>query len=159
MSKQIPLGGKHGKGKFAIVDDEDYEELFKYKWCLDAWGGYAVRFDNRRMRGLIKMHREIMKPPDKSHVDHINGNSLDNRRCNLRLCTSMQNIWNKRKKSGQKFKGVHPSGSGWRAVIQTNGKQHHIGTFATEIEAAMAYDEVAKREQGEFARLNFPSHL
>jgi hypothetical protein len=115
------------------------------------------------------MHREILglNHGDRSLVDHRNGNTLDNRRCNLRLATRAQNVFNtaKRKaKATSKYKGVtwskQASSNGtkydgkWRAQIRHNSKLIHIGMFTNELEAARAYNSKAKELFGEFARLN-----
>lgn len=95
-------------------------------------------------------------------VDHVNGNGLDNRRCNLRVCTPQQNAFNSKPVRGSrsKFKGVKYNTAcknKWTARIRINGKQVDIGRFETEEEAARAYDKVAKEVQGDFAWLNFPN--
>ena len=108
------------------------------------------------------MHRQIMKAPKGMVVDHIDGNGLNNRRSNLRICTPRQNQWNrcplKTRKQTSPFKGVqYPTGkSRPYARIQYNGKTIHIGVFDSEVEAAQAYDRKAVELFGEFAYLNFP---
>jgi len=96
-------------------------------------------------------------------IDHINGNGLDDRRANMRTCTNQQNMRNLRKRrSGSSiYKGVYydKRRRTWYARICHNGKNIHLGTFATEIEAARAYDRAARRLFGEFARLNFPDEV
>jgi hypothetical protein len=94
------------------------------------------------------------------HVDHINGNGLDNRRANLRLCTLVENNRNTQKRRGcvSEFKGVtyRPSrNKPWLAKVCV-GKTSYSRSLATELEAALAYDEMAKKHFGEFAKLNFP---
>ena len=100
-------------------------------------------------------HRSIMNCPDDLVVDHINGNTLDNRKLNLRQCTHQQNMMNavKKRKSLSKFKGVFRNGNSWGARIG-NGGRIHIGSFKTEEEAAKAYNEKALELFGEFAKLN-----
>lgn len=161
--RYIPLA----HGLYAIVDAEDHEWLSQYKWSpLYSKHGkiiYATRSvvyeeNGKRRRKSILMHREIMKPPEGMVVDHINGNGLNNRHCNLRNCTQAQNMQNHRPRTdGQsRFIGVFPYGDKWRARINSKGKQHHIGTFETQIAAALARDHKALELFGEFARLNFP---
>jgi len=93
-------------------------------------------------------------------VDHINGDRLDNRRANLRIVTKQQNRQNIGKQSHRemtsRYKGVvqHPKTLRWRAIVKTGGKQRHLGYFATEHEAALAYNTAARELFGEFARLN-----
>ena len=96
-----------------------------------------------------------------THVDHINGDRLDNRRFNLRLCTNQQNQMNKTKRVGSssRFKGVYfqKTSRKWVAAIQKDRKLKHIGLFSDELDAARAYDAAAKEAFGEFAWLNFPT--
>jgi len=104
------------------------------------------------------MHRMIMQPPEGMVVDHINGNGLDNRRCNLRICTQEQNARNNAPKGNgaSRFKGVFPCGKKWGAKVTHRKKTHRLGVFADEVEAAKARDRLALKLHGEFARLNFP---
>lgn len=103
-----------------------------------------------------------MRPVKGESVDHINGDGLDNRRSNLRVCSHAENRRNSKKVSGRRklashYKGVsHPSKNRWTASITVMWKTLHIGSFKTEIEAARAYDEAARNHHGVFARLNFP---
>lgn len=146
-------------GKFAIVDDEDYEELNKYKWNYKD-NGYAVR--SKQINGVrlpnIFMHRVIMNTPLDKECDHINGDRLDNRKENLRVCTHAQNCYNKVKKPNttSKYRGVYfeSQTKKWCARAQKNKKQHYLGLFITEEEAALAYNQKARELFGEFARLN-----
>jgi len=160
--RRIPLT----KGKFAIVDPDDYYRLSEYKWFVS--GGisnnfYAVRRGPNRnglRRTVIRMHREVANTPDGMVCDHINGNSLDNRKANLRSATHMQNSWNTRKSSqscSSKYKGVtfYKMDQKWHAQISVNGKRIFLGTFEGEKEAAKEYDKAAKKYFGEFAKLNF----
>lgn len=158
--KEIFLSGKKGVGKYALVDDEDYQYFTQWSWFLD-FSGYATRDTNSK--GRFRMHRVIMQPPNKLQVDHINGNKLDNRRINLRLATHAQNGMNRKKSLNKSsiYKGVHycKERSSWKTEIQTNNKAHHIGRFTTEHHAAMAYDMMASFLFGEFAKLNFPEAI
>ena len=138
------------------MDDADYEALSKFKWCFN--GRYAVRPKPRPMTGGIRMHREIIGTPVEKDTDHINGDKLDNRRSNLRVCTRSQNMANvgKLKNNSSGFKGIHwhVAGENWIAYIKINGKKRHLGCFADIKEAAQAYNEAAKQLFGEFANLN-----
>lgn len=150
MSKLIPLS----KGLHAIVDNDDYEWLNQWKWCVNG-RGYVTRTTPDRK--FILIHRIIMNASNGIQVDHINGNKLDNRHENLRFATQAQNNSNVGKHRGlSRFKGVYPQPSGnFVAKITVRGKVHHLGTFRNEAEAARAYDEQALLHFGEYARLNF----
>lgn len=143
------------QGKYAIVDDEDYENLNQYNWCFNA--GYAVRsnYVNGKQIGLLMMHREIMKTPKNMSTDHINHNKLDNRKSNLRIVTQAQNSYNRlgKKKGTSKYKGVswHKDYKKWSVVFD----KKWVGSFSDEVEAAKAYDKAAKEKFGEYALLNF----
>jgi len=158
--KQIPLT----QGKFAIVDDEDYDYLMQWKWKASpgrsTW--YATRGEggSNGKQTTICMHRVITGAAKGQHTDHINHNGLDNRRCNLRLCTNLENHLNRlpQKNCSSDYKGVtwNKRLEKWAAQIMLHSKNHHLGYFKDEINAAYAYDEKAKELFGEFAYLNFP---
>lgn len=149
------------QGYKVIVDDEDYEHLNQWHWQIAKQGEYASRrFWNRETKTYktITMHRYIMNIPKGKDVDHINGNGLDNRRSNLRLATRSENIRNSFKQSNNTsgFKGVtwHKHIKKWQAQGYINYKHKFLGYFKTKEEAALAYNEFAKKCYGEFARLN-----
>lgn len=155
--KEIPLT----QGKVALVDDEDYERLMAMgKWYVETIG-YAAK-NIPVMNGTVKkytiqrMHRVISNAGEKDHVDHINGDRLDNRRCNLRLCTQAQNLGNQRtsKNNHLGVKGVTLFGSKFRARITINYKQIYLGLFDSLEDAIIAYNEAAIKYHGEFAKLN-----
>jgi hypothetical protein len=148
-------------GLEAIVDDEDYNELIKYTWFGNKYNNliYVKRktrkLDNRN-ETIISMHRQIMGFPEGKDVDHINNNGLDNRRCNLRICSHAQNMRNRKIKAHNNtsgFKGVSwfKRLRKWRASISPTT----IGYFDSKEEAAKAYDEAAKKLFGEFANINY----
>lgn len=158
MSKELILT----KGKVAIVDDEDYEHLSQWKWHFVAsHNGYAARREYPS-RKYIYLHRQITNAPKDMDVDHTNNDGLDNRKSNLRVCTTAQNLANRgflptRNKSG--FKGVSFNGKRWVAQIGLRTKDAHtnkvLGYFDTPEEAARAYDKVHTERYGEFAKPNF----
>ena len=152
-------------GRFAKVDDEDVELLIHHQWhaspgANDNWyATTSVPADG----GLKKlaMHRLLLNAPEGLEVDHINGDGLDNRRINLRLCTHAENMRNTGPRGGtSQYKGVQcrpERGSRpWQAMITSRGTTYNLGFFADEVEAAQAYDMMAGVLHGEFARLNFP---
>ena len=157
MSKEIKLP----KGSVAIVDDEDYAELSKNKWYVGSCG-YATRNIKVGMRQKrIQMHHTIMPPAEGFYVDHINGDRLDNRRCNLRLVNPRQSRMNSglRRTSRSGYKGVtliRKNGS-WQAQIKAPDKNIYLGVYKTAEDAARAYDKAALEHFGEYARLNFPA--
>jgi hypothetical protein len=152
-------------GEVAIVDDEDYERVSAVKWRAGSGRPVVhwIRKINRRgekTTTYIGLSRFIMEPPLDMDVDHINHNQLDNRRCNLRICTTSENTRNKRKtnnKCTSRYKGVCwcKQRSKWRVTINDeNRRQHHVGFFTNEDDAAMAYDMEAHGLFGEFACTN-----
>ncbi len=156
---------KLSQNQFALVDDDMYEELNKYKWHAQYYkpmkSFYAKRntpMNNKGVRPRLFMHRVIMHPRKEEHVDHRNHNSLDNQRHNLRICTQQQNLMNKisRANSSSKYKGVawHKRDKIWNVSIQVNKKRTHLGYFSSEKAGALAYNKKAKELHGEFAYLN-----
>ena len=145
-----------GQGLFATVDAADYQKLRKYKWYAHRHGRtvYAVCHDKGK---VIYMHRMILRPRKGYLVDHIDGNGLNNRRCNLRVCTPAQNRANARPCAGSsRFVGVYRHGDKWRAAIRYRGEYFYLGLFDDEVEAAQARDRKAYALHGERAYLNFP---
>lgn len=151
------------KGYVAQVDDTDFDELNKYKWfvVVGKTNVYARRKlnDGAGVRRELLMHRSILQPPDSNtHVDHIDGNGLNNQRCNIRLCTPAENTRNSRSIAGSSsaFKGVswNKARKKWKATISLNGGLKHLGLFENENIAAAAYNYAAKIIFGKFARLN-----
>lgn len=145
--------------KFGILEARDFRRLKKYKWCVCRCNRkYYIR---RNERGKsVWMHREIMRPPAGMVVDHINANGLNNCRSNMRVCTPLENGHNSGPSGrSSRFKGVSYDDlfHRWDAAICLDRRMVPIGSFATEVEAARAYDRVARRMQGKFAWLNFPN--
>ena len=156
--KQIPLS----QGLFALVDDSDYEFLMQWKWTANKERKTftAYRQSNQtKKRTFIYMHRLIMNMPEKGvFVDHIDGNGLNNQRCNLRLCTNAENLMNRgaNKNNTSGYKGVtwHKKISKWQSQIMLNRKNIKLGYFSDKTDAARAYNEAAKKYFGEFAKIN-----
>lgn len=162
---EIPLT----QGKVALLDAADAAAVLQHTWHAYHSRGrwYAVR--NRtvgpKKQRPITLHRTIMDVPAGLDVDHRNGNGLDNRRANLRVGTRSQNLANAKKRrtvggkrTASRFKGVYWNKkiSKWYGRIQRNGHYAHLGSFASEEDAARAYDRAAREHFGEFACLNFP---
>lgn len=144
-------------GIFTIVDDDDYDWLYKYYWYLDGQGYVIGVVPN--LNGIFRptsMHRLIMNAPRNLLVDHKDGNTLNNVKENLRICTKSQNTANskKRKNTLSCYKGVTRHRGRWLAQIRHNGKLKFLGYFPSEHEAALAYNQAAIDCHGEFARLN-----
>ena len=146
---EIPLN----HNKVTLVDDEDYERLMQYTWCYHQ--GYAktnIKVGDKYK--TVSMHRIILNTPPDKDTDHVNHDTLDNRRQNLRICTTRQNMMNQKPKSkSSRFKGVMRDRDGYWI---TKVDKVYIGSFPTERIAAMAYDLWARDIFGEFANPNFP---
>lgn len=158
MVMLIPVG----KSQVAIVDDEDFALVSRYKWLPqnDKHTTYALH-SGRKKRLL--MHTLVLGTKPGCETDHRNGNGLDNRRCNLRFATRSQNNANRKKfkTSSNRFKGVCRTVSRigtvrWRAIVSRGGRRYDAGSFIDEESAARAYDRKLLELYGEFARLNFP---
>ncbi len=159
--KEIPLS----KGKVALVDDEDYERVTAIKWAASQtgkkWYGRGHIPGSGKNGKCFSLHRFVSGASSGEEVDHINGDGLDNRRSNLRICTSQQNKRNMAKQSGKssKFKGVsyNKSHRRFEAYITVSYKRVRLGMHACEEAAARAYDAAALAAFGEFAKTNFPA--
>lgn len=160
--KEVPIT----RSMVALVDDEDFELVSKYRW-------FALGYKNRDLvyaavkqgKTTLLMHRLIMNPLKCFFVDHRDHNGLNNTRSNLRLCTASQNLGNQRvctsrggNDTHSRFKGVsfYKQSQRFLAYIRIDKKQRYLGSFSNEIDAAMAYDQKAVEVFGEFAYLNFP---
>lgn len=156
--KLVPLS----KGKFAMVDDEDYEMVMQLCWYWTSYNvhrtGYAahgVAIKGKRI-GLIYMHDMILRVPIGNEVDHRDGDGLNNQRYNLRAATRAQQIQNSRPRRGTQsgYKGVWKNRDKWTACIHVDKQRITLGQFDCPIDAAKAYNIAALKYFGEFARLN-----
>lgn len=159
--KIITLSNNKGE---VLVDDEDFEWLDKYDWYLMRGKkvNYAYAY-GKNIKGSPKflIHRLILNAPKGIDVDHINGDGLNNQKCNLRLATRSQNLINRNKQSNNTsgIKGVSYCNEKkrkkkWKSSINHNSKPITIGRFLTKEEAGRAYDKKAKELYGEFAYIN-----
>lgn len=143
------------KNKYAIIDRDDYNLVNTFRWHFS--NGYALKNKTKDNKYRL-MHRLILDANPNETIDHINGNGLDNRRRNLRICSQGQNTKNssKHKDGTSMYKGVHfhkPSGR-WRAQICVNYQRISLGCFKSQMDAAIAYDLAALRYHGAYCRLN-----
>ncbi|WP_440110039.1 HNH endonuclease [Paenibacillus sp. QZ-Y1] len=148
-------------GEIVQVDRVDYDDWLKdYIVKVDKNGYvYGRHVKHGGGRGAGTLHRLIMNPPKGrlTHVDHINGNKLDNRRQNLRICSHAENMRNRHGDKGvSKHRGVvwFKNTKHWKVQIKSEGKTIRIGEFTNEVAAANAYNHWANKEHGEFASLN-----
>lgn len=163
---QVELHGKYAlRWPVAFVDDRDYAEVSAFRWFVryvpqkgdrqQDQGPYAVKSlpGNRQ----ISMHQFLTGWAMTDHIDH---DGLNNQRSNLRPATKAQNLTNSRPRVGysSSYKGVYWSRTArkWTAQIKIDRKSTHLGYYADEKEAAMAYDRAARQVFGEYAYLNFP---
>lgn len=151
------------QNKFAIIDDDDYPLISKYKWHVakshvpNIYYARTTIYQNGKSKTLL-MHRLIS---GDRYVDHVNRNGLDNRKINLRTCTISENMANRRKfqNKSSMMKGVRPIGKFYEARITKGKKTYQLGNFLTEKDAALAYDRMAEELFGEFAVLNYPNDI
>ena len=164
--KTVSLGGKKAAGRVALVDDEDYDLVAGYRWCL--WeppgkrrpgGPYAaanIKLPDGRCTAIL-MHKMLTGWRQTDHIDH---DGLNNQRSNLRPATQAQNAYNARPTLGtsSQYKGVswHKTAGKWMAQIAYGRKNRYLGLFLSEEAAAAAYDDAARQLGGEYAFLNFP---
>lgn len=164
---KIDISSKNHPNTFCLVDDDAPQEVFNGKWTCNKVGYVVRQIKTDHDCKLVYMHRLISGATQGEICDHKNGNRLDNRRENLRVCTSSQNNQNRVVIGGARkqsiYKGVckYPFGKTdmWRAYIRVpsgsgRGVQKNLGVFSSEKEAAKAYNNAALDFFGEYAQIN-----
>ncbi len=155
-------------GMTVLVDDEDLPIVSTRNWFAAKRGTntYIQGHDRCPITGkwrTIKLHRLLLQPPSHLHVDHINGNALDNRRANLRVATSSQNNANRHRLTSNKsgFRGVsfNKSHNKWAGWIRKEGANYFLGYFANPEDAARSYDRASLELFGEYGLRNFPDAI
>ena len=152
---------KFSQGKVALVDDEDFEWLNKWKWHFhNKIAERTIWLKDKKTCKKVRMHNVIINPSLGKVVDHINRNRLDNRKSNLRIATNQENQRNRgvSKSNISGYKGVHfkkrGNWYGYYVQIKISYKPIHLGVYRTAKEAALVYNLAAKKYFGEFAVLN-----
>lgn len=152
--KEIPLT----QGRIALVDDEDFDLVSRYKWHVLKRKNGRCYAGTQSLKTRLYMHRLILNLDDKNiQVDHKDNNGLNNQRHNMRECIKSQNMHNVGNKYGSSiYKGVYFNNKSkkWRSQIKCNNIKINLGSFANEVEAAIAYNNKAVELHGDFARLN-----
>jgi hypothetical protein len=156
-----------GQGVWTILDVDDFYRFGNLKWTLNGtkkkfYAVSGIKDENGNFK-MVRLHRLIMNDPKGFLVDHMNGNSLDNRSANLRKATRTQNLFNTRKRenTSSRFVGVSfdKRYRVWHAYITHSRRKRFLGYFKNEVDAARAYDKSAKKYRRELARLNFPENI
>lgn len=149
-------------GTSFIIDASDFTEVSQHNW-FEERNGYPSYNTSRKSpegRRRVTLHRFLMKPQVGVDIDHISGDRLDNRRCNLRVCSHQENMFNQktRNTNSSGFNGVsfQKSAGKYAAYINQNEKKYHLGLFDTAEEAAAVRDKAAAKLYREFARFNLP---
>ena len=163
----VSIANRHGVSM--LIDEDDLKLLTQHKkgyWSFSVGAkGYSQIFHRIELGGRntpVFFHRLVVGCPIGMQVCHINKNRLDNRKENLQICTPGEKNMLATGHGKSKFKGVSPNGKEWRAsisIVADGGRLNHVGNFATELEAALAYDAMAKLHDCEFRTLNFPDGL
>jgi len=149
------------QGMVTVIDFEDFDLVRNFSWCARKSRGafYAGRgIWNGGRTKFFRLSRLIARPSAGQEVDHRDGDTLNNLRSNLRVCSHQQNMWNQNTRRGSSaFKGVCWCKRHKKWLARTGNPRRHLGYFLSEQEAAVAYDIAAKQCFGEFAKLNFNS--
>jgi hypothetical protein len=140
----IDISTRANPGCILRIDECDRALVDGIRWTPDRRAGGLI-YVHRKEPGNIKryLHREIMQPPSGLVVDHIDRNGLNNCRANLRIVTERENCWNRGGTGASSFRGVYRKREKWTASIRVGGRQVHLGSFSTEVEAAEAFDAAA----------------
>ena len=158
LAVEIPLHSRKYPGRVAIVDDEDAAMVSALRWNLIFHQGERIYAISNSATGSVLMHRLLMQCQDGLEVDHRNGDGLDNRRENLRVCTHAENMQNRaqHRNNTSGVTGVywHRHRNKWAVQLRVNGKKVSLGHFSEMEEAKRVRDDAARRYHGEFARLN-----
>lgn len=167
MDKGVRIPLNHGK--YALVDAEDAAQIARHRWYAsydEARDGWIAKRGERLGSGRdmrvqsYQMHRVIMGAPPALGVTHLNGDTLDNRKMNLRLTTQQDRAARRRRNanntSGYRGVALHKPTGKWRAYLTVEGDKRMLGYYATPEAAARVYDRVAWEVFGEFAYRNFP---
>ncbi len=150
--RKVPLS----QGLVALVDDGDFECVSGLRWCAMRHNSGRFYAQATKAGRKVLMHRLILDAPPGLDVDHANQDTLDNRRCNIRLATRSQNEQNRKKTHGRsRYKGVWWHKGKWVAGLRQAGRLTYLGRFIEEVDAALAYDLAALQRFGDFARCNF----
>lgn len=166
MTKKIILNcvntnSRYYKKYVALVDEVDFKRANKFKWTVLVMK--CTQYAQSTINGKhIYLHRFIVNPPPNQFIDHIDGDGLNCVSSNLRICSHSENAQNRRiqkNKKVSKFKGVDYSpeirrNKKWRATIIKDYKRYSLGYHLTQEDAALRYNEEAKKLFGEFAKLN-----
>jgi hypothetical protein len=149
-----PVGVPLGQGKVAVIDDEDWPLVRRYRWWAKERHGrtYAyARIENR----FSQLHRFLLGAADGQEIDHRNGDGLDCRKENLRFATRSQNCANRVIPEGGRGVTWHAQRQKFMARIKQDGRSRFLGPFESREDALLAYDKAARETFGEFARVNF----
>lgn len=152
-----PKYGKH----IVLIDDEDFEKVKEYAWNVQHSKSNGKSYVRTHSKNGVKIKeitlpRLVLSDSTKKDIDHINGNTLDNRKSNLRACSRSENCRNRgmSKNNSSGYKGIFQCKKRWQSSIMINRAAIYIGSFATKEEAALAYNKAAIKYHGEFACLN-----
>jgi hypothetical protein len=153
--KLIPLTN----GKFAKIDDVDFDKVIKYKWRVVGGNGKLYAATGHDRDGNLTLMHNFLKPHNEElEIDHKDGDGFNNQHDNFRIGTHQQNCFNRKinKNNTTGYKGVYlnTKTGNWYAHIMVNGKTIHLGTFSCPHKAALAYNKAAIKYFGEFANLN-----